>query len=81
MATYQVYTGKNLEHGGVQSGLCSKVVLEMMLGLEDDGHCLVTDNYYTSPQLYLTLYNKGVNCTNRSGYPKDLIKKGIPWLH
>jgi len=33
----------------------------------------------TSPRLYLTLYNKGVNCcgtvkTNRKGFPKETVK-------
>ena len=74
----QVYTGKNLGDDSVDVGLCSRVVLELMSGLEDDGHCVFTDNYYTSPQLALTLYNKGINCcgtvrTNRSGYHKDLV--------
>ena len=39
------------------------------------------DNYYTSPRLFLTLYNKGVNAcgtarVNRRGFPKELICKG-----
>jgi len=51
-----------------------------MEGLEDDGFDLFMDNYYTSPQLFLTLYNKGVNCcgtarVNRKGFPKSLVKK------
>ena len=38
-----------------------------------------TDSYYTSLQLSLTLYKKGVNTcdkarTNRKGFPKDLFK-------
>ena len=57
----QVYMGKNLADYGVGVGLCSRVVLELMKGLEDDGHCVFTNNYYTSPQLALTLYNKGIN--------------------
>ena len=40
-------------------GLCSRVVLELMEGLEDHGFELYTDNYYTSPKLFLTLYKIG----------------------
>jgi len=57
----------------VEVGLCSRVVLELMSGLEDHGFDLYTDNYYTSPQLFLTLYNKGVNCQNQQeSVPKVL---------
>jgi len=76
---FQIYAGKTMDHT-VEVGLCSRVVLELMEGLEDHGFELYTDNYYTSPQLFLTLYKKGVNCcgtarTNRKGFPKSLIKK------
>ena len=75
-----MYTGKIFADDSVGIGLCSRMVLELIKGLEDDGHCVFTDNYYTSPQLALTLYNKGINScgtvrTTRSGYPKDLVKK------
>ena len=44
-----------------------------------DRHQLYTDNYYTGPEVYLTLYDKGINCcgtvrTNRRGFPAELIK-------
>ena len=76
---FQIYAGKSMDQG-VEVGLCSRVVLELMEGLEDHGFELYTDNYYTSPQLFLTLYKKGVNCcgtarTNRKGFPKVLVKK------
>ena len=76
---FQIYAGKSMDRT-VEVGLCSRVVLELMSGLEDDGYDLYTDNYYTSPQLFLTLYNKGVNCcgtarVNRKGFPKALVKK------
>ena len=76
---FQIYAGKSMDHT-VEVELCSRVVLELMEGLEDHGFELYTDNYYTSPQLFLTLYKKGVNCcgtarTNRKGFPKSLVKK------
>lgn len=44
-----------------------------------DGHQLYTDNYYTSTEVYLELYKRGINCcgtvcTNKLGFPKELIK-------
>jgi len=51
---FQIYAGKGMNHT-VEVELCSRVVLELMEGLEDDGFDLFTDNYYSSPQLFLTL--------------------------
>ena len=75
----QIYTGKNMDETPAV-GLCSKVVLDLMNGLEDDGYQLYTDNYYTSPQLYLTLYKKGINACgtarpNRKEFPHDLVHR------
>ena len=72
----QIYTGKNLE-STIDTGLCSRVLLELMIGL--DRHQLYTDNYYTSPAVYLELCKNEINCcgtvcTNRRGFPKELIK-------
>ena len=61
-------------------GLCSSVVLELMEGLEFSGHQVYTDNFYTSPMLYLTLYNQGLDACgttrlNRCFFPKELLTK------
>ena len=50
------YTGKSLE-SPIEAGLFSRVLLELITGL--DGHQLYTDNYYTSPAVYLELYENG----------------------
>ena len=42
----------------VTTGLCSRVVLDLVEGLKQDGLYLFTDKYYTSPQLAL---KKGIN--------------------
>ena len=55
----QIYSGKNLD-SDVDVGLCSRVLLELMSDLH--GHQLYTDNYYTSPEVFLALYDKGINC-------------------
>lgn len=74
-----IYTGKNADSDS-SAGLCTRVVLDLMSGLEKDGYNLYTDNYYTSPLLYTSLYKKGVNAcgtmhANRKGLPPDLIHK------
>lgn len=38
---YNMHTLENLEHGDVESGLCSKVVFELMADLEDDDYCVL----------------------------------------
>ena len=78
--TFQIYTGKSLEDGNSSVGLCTKVVLDLMSGLEGSGLHLYTDNYYTSPSLYLHLCNRGINACgtarpNRIGFPKELLTK------
>lgn len=76
----QVYTGKKLDDGTASVGLCSQVVLDLMAGFEQKGHELYTDNYYTSPQLFQCLYDKGINACgtarpNRKHFPKELVQK------
>ena len=73
----QIYTGKNSNLVGSDTGLCSRVVLELLDGLEDKCPKVYMDNYYTSPELFLSLYNKGVNAcgtarSNGKYYPNDL---------
>ena len=76
----QIYTVRGMEITELEVGLCSRVVLDLMSGLELLGLDLYTDNYYTSPELYHELYKRGVNAcgtvrTNRRGYPKELVHK------
>ena len=61
----QIYSGKNLESDDVDVILCSRVLLKLMSGL--DGHHLYTNNYYTSPEVYLTLYKKVSTVVVHSG--------------
>ena len=77
----QIYSGKSMETSGVDIGLCSKVCLDLFENLETSGLQLYTDNYYTSPILYLHLYKtKEINACgtcrpNRQGFPKELVVK------
>ena len=50
----QIYTGKNSSLIGSKPGLCSRVVLELLDGLEYTCPKVYMDNYYTSPELFLT---------------------------
>jgi hypothetical protein len=75
---FQIYTGKAAESIDVTLGLCSRSVVDLLQGLEENHHKLYTDNYYTSPKLYLHLYKMEVNAcgtvrTNRRGFPKQLV--------
>ena len=78
---FQIYTGKNssLSTSG-DHGLCTKVVLSLMQGLEARSHKVYMDNYYTSPRLFLALYDKKVSAcgtaqTHRKYYPQELAVK------
>ena len=55
-------------------------MLELMSGLENYHNKLFTDNPYTSPTLYMTLFNSGVNpCgtvrVSRQAFPKEIVTK------
>ena len=52
-------------------GLCTKVVLDLVLGLEFSGLHLYTDNYYTSPLLYH--HQVKMLVTNRKHFPIELV--------
>ena len=76
----QIYAGKQL-HYTVDAGLCSRVVLELTTGLEYKGLQLYADNYYSSLELFLKLYNDmGINScgtvhVNRKVFPKSTIRQ------
>lgn len=84
----QIYTGKNsaldaAARGATaysEFGLCTRVVLELMDGLEVSSPRVYMDNYYSSPTLFLMLYNKGVNAcgtarASRKYFPPELAVK------
>ena len=79
----QIYAGKNSSLSSGDFGLCSRVVLELLDCPEDQRPKVYMDNYYTSPELFLALYNKKVNAcgtirSNRKYYPNELkVDKNI----
>ena len=44
-----MHTGKNIDSSVSDVGLCTRVMLELMSGLEKYHNECFTDNYYTSP--------------------------------
>ena len=78
----KIYTGAATavdEHTSADNpGATSRVVLGFINGLEQYHPRLYVDNYYTSPKLFLRLYNKGVGACGTARYtckyyPRDLV--------
>ena len=68
-----------------EKGLAHNVVLNLVSGLEQKGYHLHTDNFYSSPAIFLDLYGKGFEATgtvrvNRKRLSKQFqeakLKKG-----
>ena len=79
---FQIYTGAATavdEHTSADNpGATSRVVLGLINGLEQYHPRLYVDNYYTSPKLFLRLYNKGVGACGTARYtckyyPRNLV--------
>ncbi len=69
---------KSLSLSSAEPGLSSRVVLELLDGLETISPKIYMVNYYTSPELFLALYKKKVNACGtarayRKYYPEDLV--------
>jgi hypothetical protein len=76
-----IYTGKNTKWNAKYSdyGVGTKVVLTLIESLLDKGHCLITDNYYTSPELFSLLINRttdayGTVKPSRNGLPDEMSR-------
>ena len=55
--------------------------MKLVENYEGKGHCLFTDNYYTSPQLLIDLLEKNVYCAGtirptRKNFPRDIVTSG-----
>ena len=73
---FQVYTGK--VEGRAEIGLCSRVVLDLVQGLDHKGHIVNTDNFFSSPALSNALllrgiYSRGTVRPNRHDFPKAML--------
>jgi hypothetical protein len=80
---FDIYCGKNLEaevripRPSVQAGAAYGMVMNLLHGLEEKGHCVVMDNYFCSILLFRDLEAKGIYATstvrsNRIGLPSHL---------
>ena len=81
---WRLYTGKE-ESKELTTPLAEHVVLDLLVGLENRGHHVYFDNYYTSIPLSMKLSDLGFGSCgtvriNRKGIPKDFqtckLKKG-----
>ena len=74
----QIYTGKNEDLDQAENmGLSSKVVVALLHGYGRYHPKTYMDNFYTSPSLFIDLYQKGINACgtarkNRKFFPKEL---------
>ena len=63
---FEIYCGKNLEvevrvEGPWEEGSAAYgVVMKLLMGLEEKGHCVVMDNYFCSIPLFEDLAKKGI---------------------
>ena len=78
---FSVYTGKAEDDSDL--GLCTEAVVDLMESLRGVGHVVCTDNFYTSPKLYLHLlehqiYACGTCRPSRENFPKMLAVKYLP---
>jgi hypothetical protein len=60
-----------------EGNMARNLVLGLMEGLEGQGHVLITDNYFSSIGLFITLANRDIYATgtvraNRVGLPSNL---------
>ena len=81
---FQVYTGRTVE-GRSDVGLCTNVVLDLLLEYHNSGLTVYMDNYYSSPQLFAALCDQNINAvgtdrSSRRGFPAAQLftKASIP---
>lgn len=81
----QIYKGKSRDilHPDAVVGLGTKATLDLMNGLEVYHNDLYVDEYCSSPSLFLSLHNKGVNACgvvypSRAYFPEEIIAKPCP---
>lgn len=77
---FDIYSGRDEDFADHDIGVTSAVVIKLCQELSGSNRTLFTDRYYTSPSLahYLNLLGLrfcGTAMTNRTGFPKDLVKK------
>ncbi|XP_067945098.1 piggyBac transposable element-derived protein 4-like [Watersipora subatra] len=74
---YLLYQGRDRENADISQGVAHRIILDMMDGFLNNGHELVMENWYTSPQLLKELYERetyayGTLRSNKKHVPKDI---------
>ena len=82
MTITYLHSGKDHD-ANPEKGLAHNVVMSLVSGLSGQGYHIYTDNFYTSPELFLDLYNNkfeacGTVCSNRKGITKEFQSKSMP---
>ena len=75
--SFSIYTGKDPNVSISPNGLGYDVVIRLLENKFNKGYSVSADNFYTSPNLFLDLFNKGVSGTgtvrtNRKNFPSEL---------
>ncbi|KAI8500688.1 hypothetical protein Bbelb_215060 [Branchiostoma belcheri] len=80
----EVYKGKEAAPPADDRGTTYHLVMRLLTacGFLNRGHHLGIDNYFSSPELFFDLYDRGTTATgtvraNRKGLPKQAIKKKL----
>ena len=77
----EIYTGKCDNPTNIEVlGATGNVVRRLLQDYQNKNYTVYTDRFYTSPRLYKYLATIGIHAcgtvmTNRTGFPKDLIKR------
>ena len=71
------------KEGEAEENQTKKVVVRLMNPLEDKGYRLFTDNFYSSPDLFFTLREHGIQACgtvrpNRKDLPKEIMDHKLP---
>lgn len=79
---FKLYTGKPANPPS-HNGATYHLTMDLMRGFFGRGHILYCDNYYSSPQLFLDLWELGVGATgtvrpNRKGIPQLIKDARLP---
>ena len=92
ISNFDIYCGKNLDNPLKGRGhqrksiVAQSVVMKLSIGLEHLGHCITTDNYFTSIPLLMELASKGIygtgmvrtNCIGLPTHLKNL--RAFKWI-
>ena len=74
----EIYVGRSTADTVPELGATVNVVIRMLSGLENKGHIVYMDRFYTSPRLYKYLSDRGFDAcgtalTNRKQFPQVII--------